>query len=383
MEQPMRRLQADLLLLLAAGVWGVAFVFQKSAMAHLSECLFIAARGLVASAALAPLAWLEGRQAPNAARASALLPIAVAGGIAFFLGAIFQQIGLRTTSVGNTGFLTGLYVVITPFLMWGLTRRAPGRLVWLAVALSFIGTWLLGGGTISGFGVGDLLVAICAVFWAAHIVIVGRSSAFDRPIAFTAVQFAVVGALGLLGAAVSEPLTVAGMATGLKGAAGSIAYVGLLSSALTFTLLAIAMKHTPTSEAAVIVSLEAVFAALAGALMLGERMPPVAWSGAAMILAATVVVQVGADKQFNRLDSSVRRPVARGLFVVGLVAMSVATVLAYAVWPVCVAIPAETIADFNQPIALRSDMQLFGKVFQEHAGQWYQCKSRISRAFFF
>jgi drug/metabolite transporter (DMT)-like permease len=289
----MRRLHADVLLLLAAAIWGLAFVFQKSAMAHVSECLFIAARGFVASAALAPLAWLEGHRAPSAARIATVLPIAITGGVAFFLGALFQQIGLQTTSVGNTGFLTGLYVVITPLLMWGLTRDAPSRLVWLAVVLSFVGTWLLGGGTLTGFSLGDLLVAICAVFWAGHMVIVGRSSGFDRPIAFTAIQFAVVGTLGLIGALLSEPLTLGGMIKGLSGAAGSIAYVGLLSSALTFTLLAVAMKHTPTSEAAIIVSLEAVFAALAGAWLLGERLTWIGMTGAAMILAATLIVQLG------------------------------------------------------------------------------------------
>lgn len=289
----MRRLHADALLLLAAAIWGLAFVFQKSAMDHVSECLFIAARGFVAAAALWPLAWLEARRQPAAAKISTVLPIAVAGGIAFFLGAIFQQVGLRTTSVGNTGFLAGLYVIVTPFLMWGLTRHAPSPLVWLAVVLSFAGTWLLGGGTITGFNFGDLLVAICAVFWAGHMVIVGRSSGFDRPIAFTAIQFAVVGTLGLIGAILTEPLTIAGMLKGLNGAAGSIAYVGLLSSALTFTLLAVAMKHTPTSEAAIIVSLEAVFAALAGAWLLGERLSWIACTGAAMILIATLIVQIG------------------------------------------------------------------------------------------
>jgi drug/metabolite transporter (DMT)-like permease len=288
----MRRLHADGLLLLAAAIWGAAFVFQKSAMAHLSECLFIAARGFVAALALAPLAWLEGRQRHQPVALATLVPIALAGGVAFFLGALFQQIGLRTTTVGNTGFLTGLYVVITPFLMWALTRQAPGRLVWLAVALSFTGTWLLGGGTLSGFSAGDAMVAICAVFWAGHMVVVGRSSGFDRPIAFTALQFAVVGTLGLAGAVISEPLNTAGMAAGLQAAAGSIAYVGLLSSALTFTLLAVAMKHTPTSEAAIIVSLEAVFAALAGAWLLGERLSWIACLGAAMILSATLIVQL-------------------------------------------------------------------------------------------
>jgi drug/metabolite transporter (DMT)-like permease len=166
----MRRLHADILLLMAAAIWGLAFVFQKSAMDHISECLFIAARGFVASAALAPLAWLEGQRQPRAADLRTVLPIALAGGAAFFLGAIFQQIGLRTTSIGNTGFLTGLYVIVTPFLMWVLTRHAPSRLVWLAVALSFVGTWLLGGGTLTGFSFGDLRV------------ILGRAHGHCRPL---------------------------------------------------------------------------------------------------------------------------------------------------------------------------------------------------------
>jgi drug/metabolite transporter (DMT)-like permease len=289
----MRRIHADLLLLAGAAIWGLAFVFQKMAMAHIGECLFIASRGFVAALALAPLALYEGRSGARATPAVRLLPIAAAGGLAFFIGAIFQQIGLRTTSVGNTGFLTGLYVVVTPFLVWGLTGRAPGRLIWLSVAMSFIGTWLLSGGGFGGYGsfsTGDLLVAICAVFWAGHMIIVGNSAVYDRPVLFTALQFAVVGALGLIGALLTEPITFAG----LRAAAPSIAYVGLLSSALTFTLLAVAMKHTPTSEAAVIVSLEAVFAALAGAWWLGERMTATGWAGAALILAATLVVQLGA-----------------------------------------------------------------------------------------
>jgi drug/metabolite transporter (DMT)-like permease len=386
----MRRLHADLLLLLAAAIWGLAFVFQKTAMAHLSECLFIAARGFVASLALAPLAWLEQRRRPaNGAMTTArdLLPIGIAGGIAFFLGAIFQQIGLRTTTVANTGFLTGLYVVITPFLMWALTRRPPKTLVWLAVAVSFMGTWLLGGGTVSlsggAFTVGDLLVAICAVFWAGHMVIVGRSSRLNSPITFTAIQFAVVGTLGLVAAAVSEPLTVAGVMAGLRGAAGSIAYVGLLSSALTFTLLAVAMKHTPTAEAAVIVSLEAVFAALAGAVLLGERLSWIACAGAALILIATLIVQIGTSDDAQSIDATPTQaaPLKRGLMLIGLSGAAIAVAVSYAAWPVCV--PLSNISDFRPPIEQRTDTHYFGRVFQQRGAQWYQCKTRIARAFFF
>ena len=136
----------------------------------------------------------------------------------------------------------------------------PNPIVWPAVALSAIGTWLLGGGALSAFSQGDGLVALSALFWAMHVVVTGRASLFRRPIAFTAVQFAVVAALAAVCSALMETTTL----EGLQGAAIDIAYVGLLSSALTFTILTVALQHTPPSEAAVIVSMETVFAATGG-----------------------------------------------------------------------------------------------------------------------
>lgn len=163
-------------------------------------------------------------------------------------------------------------------------------MVWPAVALSTLGTWLLGGGgTLSALGYGDWLVALCALFWAIHVVITGRAAPFGRPIGFTAIQFAVVAALAALGSTLFETTTLAGLA----GAAPDILYVGLLSSALTFTLLTVALQYTPPSEAAVIVSMETVFAALTAYLVLGERLSAIGWLGATLILGATLLLQVG------------------------------------------------------------------------------------------
>jgi drug/metabolite transporter (DMT)-like permease len=284
----MRRIHADLLLLIAAAIWGFAFVFQKSAMEHVGPNAFIAARSLLAALALAPLAWLEGRRV-GGPTPGGLLRIGCAGGVLFFVAALFQQVGLITATVSNTGFLTGLYVVITPFIAWVWLGQRLSLYVWIAVALSFVGTWALGGGTLAGFNRGDGLVAICAVFWAIHLVVTGASAKFDRPITFTAIQFTVVGILGTIAAALTETTTTAG----LVAAWPEIAYVGLLSSALTFTMLAMAMKHASAGETAIIVSLETVFAALAGALLLGERLSLIAIVGAALILTAIILVQVG------------------------------------------------------------------------------------------
>jgi drug/metabolite transporter (DMT)-like permease len=173
---------------------------------------------------------------------------------------------------------------------WGLSGKVPSPIVWPAAALSAIGTWLLCGATLAAFSHGDVLVALSAFFWAVHVVVTGRASPFGRPVAFTAVQFAVVGTLATAGAALLESTTP----EGLRAAAVEIAYVGLLSSALTFTILTIALQHTPPSEAAVIVSMETVFTAVAAYLLLGERVGPLGWAGAASILGAVLLLQLGA-----------------------------------------------------------------------------------------
>ena len=315
----MSRLQADALLLLAAAIWGFAFVFQKTAMDDVGPFTFIAARSVVAALALAPLAWLEMRReaartraisrspfalAPSAAdpagpatRASpALGAIGLAGGVAFFLGAALQQWGLVTATVTNASFLTALYVVVVPFLGWAVYRAPPGRRVWLGAGMSFAGVWLLGGGSIAAFAAGDGLVALSAVFWAVHLVVTARAAALGLPIAFTCLQFVVVALCAVLAAAASEATAFATLQAGLLSAWKEIAYVGLLSSALTFTLLTVALRHAPPAEAAILVSTENLFAALAGAWLLGERLPPVGWVGAGVIMAAILLVQRADDR---------------------------------------------------------------------------------------
>lgn len=291
----MRRLHADLILIFAAIIWGVAFLFQKTAMDHVGPLTFIAARGVVAVLALLPLALYEARQSTTSADPR-VWRIALAGGAMFFAGAWLQQEGIRTATVTNTGFLTALYVVITPFVAWMAMGRVPSWLVWPAVMLSAFGTWLLGGGAIGAFSRGDVLVALSAFFWACHVVMTGSAARHRRPIGFTVAQFAVVAALGAIGAMVLETATL----VGLQGAAWDIAFVGLLSSALTFTLLTMALQHTPPSEAAVIVSTETLFAALAAYLVLGERLPGIGWIGAGLILLATLLVQLGPSLMASR-----------------------------------------------------------------------------------
>ncbi len=293
----MRRLKADLLLLFAAVVWGTAFYFQKTAMESIGPFLFIAARGSVAALCLLPLALLEARRT-GLPFSPGLLKAGLAAGLAFFVAAGLQQTGLITATVTNAGFLTSLYVVATPFIAWIAFRRRPARFVMPAVALAFVGIWLLGGGTIGGFSTGDGLIALSAVIWGLHMIFTSMGTPYGRPVAFTALQFAVVAVCAGIIAIAAEPITL----DGLYNALPSIAFVGVLSSALTFTILAIALKDTPPTEAAILVSMEVLFAAAAGAILLGERLSLIGWIGAGLMFTATILIQVAPLLEKRRCD---------------------------------------------------------------------------------
>lgn len=283
----MRRLHADLLLLLTAALWGFAFVAQKSAMAFIGPLTFIAARSVLAVIVLVPLAIWEHKRA-KAAPQPWFFALTLIAACVFLVGAILQQLGLQTATVTNASFLTALYAVCTPFAAWAILKKAPPMIVWPAALISFVGVWLLGGGTVGQLSNGDTLVLMCAPLWAVHIVLTGLAARFNRPLLFTSLQFVAVAILAtLLAVAFEQPTLI-----NLRAAAWEIAYVGIASTAIAFSLFGIAMRSAHPAEAAVIVSTENVFAALAGAVFLGERPGWLNWSGAALILAAILVVQL-------------------------------------------------------------------------------------------
>ncbi len=283
----MTRIRADLLLLACAAIWGFAFLFQKSAMSHIGPMTFVGTRALLATLVLAPLAYLEHRRS-EIPIGGKFLRTGIFAGMAFVTGAVLQQAGLITASVTNTAFLTALYVVITPFISFVVTKTPVAPLIWLAVALSFLGTWLLGGGTLTSFGAGDGLVALSAAFWALHIVIAGLAAPMGRSVLFSVLQFSIVATVALLGALLFETVTLAGLYAALP----EILYVGVLSTAMSFTILTFALRATSPSEAAIIVMMETLFAAFGAWLVFNERLSFVGALGAAAILSAAILTQL-------------------------------------------------------------------------------------------
>lgn len=283
----MSRLMADFLLLASAAIWGVAFYFQKAAMAHVGPVLFLGLRALVAALVLSPFAWLEQGRPGGGPRNASLWPAGGAGGLAFLAAALLQQLGIARGSVINSGFLTSLYVVAVPLLVWIIHGRPPRAVVSAAVTIAFAGVWLLSGGTVADLTDGDWLVAASSLLWAGHVLIVGAAAELGRPVSFTCIQFAVVASLALPLAVATEVVAV----DQILAAWDSILYVGLFSSALTFWLMALALKLSPVAEATVLMSTEALFAAFVGYTFLGERPSLTGWIGAVLIFAAVLLVQ--------------------------------------------------------------------------------------------
>jgi drug/metabolite transporter (DMT)-like permease len=291
----MSRLQADLLLLVVALIWGSAFVAQNLGMANVGPYTFTAARFWLGALIVAPLAWREMRERGRAANETATLPdgrdlrlMAILGTL-LFLGAAFQQIGIVSTTVTNAGFLTALYVPLVPLLAWLINRHRPHWSTWPAAIGCLLGSWLLTGGQTIAINSGDLWVVSSAIFWAGHILLLGQTAKHPiGPFTVACGQFLVVGILGTLVALIIEPPTLAK----LTAAAGSIAYAGILSVGFAFTAQVIAQRHTMPADTAIIISSEMAFAAIFGAIWFGDKLDSGGILGCVLILCGSLLVQL-------------------------------------------------------------------------------------------
>jgi drug/metabolite transporter (DMT)-like permease len=284
----MSRLQANLCLLLAGAIWGGGFVVQSSAMKSLGPFWFIGLRFLVATAAVAPFAWREARRAATPVNGRTYAAF-TAIGIALFAGAVTQQVGLLTTSVTNSGFLTGLYVIMVPILTVVILRRSPHWIIWPAAMMALIGIYLLSGGAISSLSYGDVMTIVCAFFWSIQVFLIGIfASQSGRPLLLSAWQFAVTGICATVAAIALEPISW--QAIGNAGL--EILYAGVFSSGLAFSLQVIGQRYTTAPQAAIFLSSEALFAATFGAIILGETITPLGYVGCGVIFLAMLIVEI-------------------------------------------------------------------------------------------
>jgi drug/metabolite transporter (DMT)-like permease len=267
--------------LLTALLWGSAFVPQRVAAGHLGPFLFNGLRFLLGAIVLLP--WVRPLRLPS----KTFFRWALIAGTLLVGASVCQQAGMKWTTAGNAGFLTGLYVVLVPVVMFVGWRQRIGWQTWAGAMIATLGVYLLGVDDQFQIQYGDALEIIVAVLWALHVVIVGRAVKHVDVLVFSVGQYFVAGTLNVVIGLVLEADTLPGLAV----CWWTVVYVGVVSVAIGYTLQAVGQKHAPAADAAIILSMEAVFAALFGYLLLHEVLTSRQLLGCALILAAMLVVQ--------------------------------------------------------------------------------------------
>jgi drug/metabolite transporter (DMT)-like permease len=290
-----QRLSANMLLLLTAVIWGFAFVAQRVGSQYVGAFTFNGIRFALGSISLIPLIIYFNRRSKsngNSKDNAYLNPkrtilYGALVGIALYAGATLQQIGLIYTTAGKASFITGLYIVLVPIAGIFLKHKT-GRNAWLGVLLAVVGLYLLSVNENFSIGYGDMLEVIGAVFWTMHILIIDYFSKKMDALVLSCIQFATCSILSLITAFIFETITLSGISNALI----PILYGGLLSVGVAYTLQVVAQKNAKPSHVALILSMESVFGAIGGAVILGETMSRRGYIGCILIFGGILVSQI-------------------------------------------------------------------------------------------
>ena len=280
-------LRADLLLLLTAFIWGFAFVAQRMGMEYVGPYLFNAARFALGCLPLLPFVAqnASGPLLPHLLRAA---PGSLLAGLFLFAGSSLQQVGIVYTTAGKAGFITGLYVILVPILGLALGQQS-GRNTWLGALVATAGLYLLSVEPPFSIAYGDALVLIGALFWAGHVLIIGRFAQQIDWAALAFLQFLTCSLLSFGVALAVEPVAW----QPLVDAAWPVFYGGVLSVGVAYTLQVVAQRQAPASHAAIILSLETVFAALGGWWLLSDAMSLRGLAGGGLMFGGMLGSQLG------------------------------------------------------------------------------------------
>lgn len=284
------RMRQNVFAMLAALIWGTAFVAQSVGAEYVGPFTFTAARSVVAFVFLlglcAVLRRLRKQNVPSQSRRDLLLG-GICCGVALTVATNLQQKGIETTTSGKAGFITALYIVIVPVVGIFLHKKAP-KIIWVSVALAVAGLYCLciqEDFSISG---GDVYIILCAFCFSAHILIIDHFTQKVDGVELSCMQFLVVAVISAAGMLAFEQPTW----TGVQQSLGPILYVGVFSSGVAYTLQILAQKDSNPTVISLLLSLESVFATLSGALILHDRMSGRESFGCVLMLAAVVLAQL-------------------------------------------------------------------------------------------
>ena len=301
-----KALRGSLLLLLGAVIWGAAFAAQRAGMDHVGPFTFSGVRMLLAGIVMIPASMLSRRKAgPVTAevqkkqRRGGLIC-----GLLLFFATSLQQIGLVYTSAGKAGFITALYVVLVPVAGWVFLRKQPGKMIWAGVGLAVIALYLLCVPA-EGFVIekGDALLLGCAVCFTGQILCVDHYAPQVDGLTLARDEFLITGALSMIIAVFTEEIRM----DGILEAAFPIIYSGVFSGAVGYSLQIIGQRDVNPTVASLVMCLEAVFAVLTGAILLGERMTGREIAGCVLMFCAVILAQLSAAFKGNRTQKE-RKP---------------------------------------------------------------------------
>ncbi len=298
-----QKLRNALLLLITAVIWGSSFVSQQTGMDYMGPLTFTGARSIIGGVMLIPVILFLRKRKPSSERKKLPVITTIVGGIccglALTVASLLQQYGLTMTTVGKGGFITTLYIIITPVLGIFIGRKAP-KIVWVSAVMAVFGMYLLcAGGESFSISTGDLLVMGCAVAFSVHILVIDHFSPLTDGVILSCIQFFVCGVLSTVGAFIFEQPSWEQLVNG----AVPVLYAGVLSSGVGYTLQIVGQKGLDPTAAALILSLESVVAAISGyvAYQVGflktdQTMDMRQIAGCAVVFAAVILVQLPWEK---------------------------------------------------------------------------------------
>ena len=284
-------IRADLLMLLAAAIWGFAFVAQREGMETMGPFLFNTARFFIGTVFLLPIVWyLSKKKKISTGKETSTKKLWVAGtvaGLFLFTASSFQQVGIQYTTAGKAGFITGLYIFFVPLIGIFLGQRT-GSGTWLGAFIAVIGLYLLSINEDFSIARGDLLQLICAVFFAAHVLVIGYVAKRMDPLKLSLIQYLVSGVLSFFIAIAIEVITW----QMIVDTAIPLLYAGIMSIGVGYTLQVVAQQHAKSSHAAIILGLEGAFAVLGGWLILDESLSTRGFIGCGLMLSGMFLSQL-------------------------------------------------------------------------------------------
>jgi drug/metabolite transporter (DMT)-like permease len=289
-----KEIRSVFILLLTAAIWGFAFVAQRVGMEHMGAFTFNGIRFALGSVSLLPVIYFFGRKSDSDnhdeekidADFKTTLKAGMIAGTILFIAASLQQFGLIYTTAAKAGFITSLYIVLVPILGIFLKQKTHYT-TWIGAIVAVIGLYFLSINENFTIEFGDFLEIIGAFFWAAHIQVIGKFVEKIDAIKLSSVQFATCSLLSLITAFIFEDVNLSGISNALV----PLLYGGIMSAGVAYTLQAVGQKFAKPSHAAIALSMEAVFAAIGGILLLSETLPLKGYLGSALMLAGMLITQ--------------------------------------------------------------------------------------------